>query len=638
VIGLCALAFAVRALHVLASRQNPFFHYLPVDSGAYDRWGRAIAAGNWLGTEIFYQDPLYPYFLGLFYRVVGHHLTALLLLQAALGALNVILLYRIATRLWNPRVGLVAALLAALYAPFLFYDGLVLKTFLEVLLLNGWLLALLGAADAGEGGRSRWGRAGLAGLLLGLGALTRANYLLLLPVGVIWLFLVLRGQPGWGRRAGRLSLALLAGFLCVILPVTWRNHAVGGEWVPLTSQGGQNFYIGNNPGNDRGTYVAPPFVRSDPRFEQRDFRGEAERRLGRPVGPSEASSFWFRQGLEALRADPGRGALRFLRKLGLLFHHREIPDNHDIRFAARYSPWLRWDPIVFGLIGPLAALGLVLGWKRRGRLAILYVVAGVYLVSIAVFFVFSRYRLPAVSLLLIFAAGGIIEAWDAWRDRQRRRLLLGAVGLILGLWLAYRPVAGEEAPGSPALLTNLGMAYLEEGKTDEALATQRRAVELAPQSPEAQYNLGITLYRTGHAAESVDAFERAIELKPDYAEAYSYLGNVRLELGNAEEALRDQQEAMRLDPGNAIHPYNAARTLLLLGRNEEALDLVEKLRHGDDPQYSIEALVLGALGRSAMGDRDGAVSWMREYLRERPQSPERATFEGLLRAWEGAQR
>src|SRR4051794_3906008 len=63
--GLFATAFAVRLLHVWQMRATPFFSVLMGDSRRYDEWARRIAAGEWIGHEVFYQAPLYPYLLGL---------------------------------------------------------------------------------------------------------------------------------------------------------------------------------------------------------------------------------------------------------------------------------------------------------------------------------------------------------------------------------------------------------------------------------------------------------------------------------------------------------------------------------------------------------------------------------------------
>src|SRR5688500_6855357 len=61
---LCVIAgtaLAVRLVHIWQMRESPFFDLLMGDSKAYDEWAQRIAAGAWIGTDVFYQAPLYPY-------------------------------------------------------------------------------------------------------------------------------------------------------------------------------------------------------------------------------------------------------------------------------------------------------------------------------------------------------------------------------------------------------------------------------------------------------------------------------------------------------------------------------------------------------------------------------------------------
>ena len=52
-------------------RAAPFFGLTMGDAQSYHSWGLEILAGDWAGSEIFYQAPLYPYFLGAVYALFG---------------------------------------------------------------------------------------------------------------------------------------------------------------------------------------------------------------------------------------------------------------------------------------------------------------------------------------------------------------------------------------------------------------------------------------------------------------------------------------------------------------------------------------------------------------------------------------
>ncbi|MSO82939.1 MAG: hypothetical protein EXQ53_06550, partial [Acidobacteria bacterium] len=86
-----AVALAVRLAHVWQIRQAPFFSVLMGDSRAYDVWAQQIARGDWLGREVFYQAPLYPYFRGILYTMAGRDLLVVRLCQAIIGSLACVL-------------------------------------------------------------------------------------------------------------------------------------------------------------------------------------------------------------------------------------------------------------------------------------------------------------------------------------------------------------------------------------------------------------------------------------------------------------------------------------------------------------------------------------------------------------------
>ena len=64
-----AIALAVRLIHVWQLRSSPFFDVLMGDANGYDQWAQRLAAGDWIGSEVFYQAPLYPYVLGALYAL-----------------------------------------------------------------------------------------------------------------------------------------------------------------------------------------------------------------------------------------------------------------------------------------------------------------------------------------------------------------------------------------------------------------------------------------------------------------------------------------------------------------------------------------------------------------------------------------
>ena len=93
-------AFLIRTIYLFEIEAIPFFYNLAGDGRSYDEWAQRIAGGDWLGQGVFYQTPLYPYFLGALQFVVGHNLWLIRFLQIILGAISCGLIFRIGERFY----------------------------------------------------------------------------------------------------------------------------------------------------------------------------------------------------------------------------------------------------------------------------------------------------------------------------------------------------------------------------------------------------------------------------------------------------------------------------------------------------------------------------------------------------------
>ena len=147
-------AVLTRIVYLLQIRASPLFDYLHLDPLYYVEWGRRVAGGAWLGDQVFEQSPLYPYLLGAFFSLFGDgdgSLLLLRLLQLAAGVAGCVGIHLLARQAFDARVGLVAGLLAAAYGPFLFYEAMVMKSFLTYLLSTLALWALLRYRGTGRG-------------------------------------------------------------------------------------------------------------------------------------------------------------------------------------------------------------------------------------------------------------------------------------------------------------------------------------------------------------------------------------------------------------------------------------------------------------------------------------------------------
>ena len=103
------IALLIRLFHLVQIEAIPLFYHLAGDGRTYDEWAQRIAAGDWLGTGVFYQTPLYPYFLGVLQIFFGHDLWLIRFFQILLGSLSCALIYLIGARLFSRAAGIAAA-------------------------------------------------------------------------------------------------------------------------------------------------------------------------------------------------------------------------------------------------------------------------------------------------------------------------------------------------------------------------------------------------------------------------------------------------------------------------------------------------------------------------------------------------
>jgi tetratricopeptide (TPR) repeat protein len=478
-------SFWSRALCVIQyESSHPGATYPVIDEASYDSWGARIAEGDWLGSEVFFQEPLYPYFLGGVYSIAGHDLGAVRWVQCALGALTVALVFLLARRLFGRTAGWVAGVGLAGYGPALLLPCLLLKPNLFLPLATGfaYLLVLPGRSSR------RWLALGLLG---SLGALLRGNMLILLPLFAVGALVRGRADGATWRAAGSDAGAFVLGLVLVLLPVLVRNQVVGGVFALTTSGAGTNVYGGNNPENPLGVATEFSWVRGIPAYEAEDWRQEAERRTGRVLDPGEVSSFWLGEALASMRHDPGLHLRIFWNKLRLALGSYEVPDNHHYAWDRSYVPLLRWPWPGFLLWGGLGLAGLVLWLARRevgvggARPAALALFFLGYLATIVLTVMSSRARLPLVVLLLPFAGLWVERCVSAIRGQGGRRTRsLAAAGwslLIAGIVVAW-PVLDEAAlrEDLDQREYNLAVQLREEGRL---LRSRELALELLERHP-----------------------------------------------------------------------------------------------------------------------------------------------------------
>ena len=606
-------ALALRLLYIRDVDRAGLSGFLRLDPLYYHEWAVRIARGDWLGRDAFEMSPLYPYLLGATYRIFGVSLIVPRVLQALLGSLTCAGTAVLGARVFGRTAGIIAGGALALYGPAVYYDGQINKTTLAMALS----VAFAGALTISGRRRPGWTAAG--GLALGLAALVHENVNVVLPIILIWLAWPARGEPVRPRLAA--AAAFLAGYAAAVLPVTVRNVAVAGEHVLITSGGGENFYTGNNE-QASGRYGPPSFVRPDPFYEHEDFRREAARRLGRAVTRGEASGFWWREGWRFILGHP-RAYVALLRdKIGVFFNAFERPDNFSYDNFRLFSPTLSLPLLSFGIVAPLGILGIVLSARRWSELVPLYAGFGAYLLSAIIFFTQSRYRMPGVPFLALFAGQALVVLGALIRDRRWTRLAAPLAGvLILAAFVNRDP--GNAPTFAAQNQAILGELYLNAGRFDEAAAAFRRGIEglsaaTSPENPTfsrilgaAHHGLGLAEMRRKNTVEAERALREAARSSDEDVRADALLDlaallESRKDIAGVAEALGG---AVEVRPGEFHLRVRYAEALYKLGRLRESAEQAQAALAITPPPPPVEladAWYGLALIRLAGGEAAGA--------------------------------
>ena len=586
-LGIALVALVVRLVYLAELSGNPLLSVLMGDSRQYDQWAQQLAGGQWMGTEVFYQTPLYPYALGVIFRIAGHSLGLVRIIQAILGAASCALLGLAGRRFFSDRDGVIAALLLAVYPPAIFFDGLIQKSSLDIFLITLVLVSL-----AEFQGRRHWKWLIALGATTAALVLNRENAFVLYPVIGAWLLFQFRDVPV--RRRVGWAAVFLSATLVVLLPVGVRNYRVGGEFVLSTSQLGPNFFIGNNA-RASGSYESLVPGRGDAVYERADALALASQAVGRPLSPGEVSDYWLRQSFAYIRTQPVPWLALLGKKILLTFNAAEIPDTESIEAYAgssRMLGGLLW--LNFGVVLPLAALG---GWihrRRWRRLLILYGMVASLALAVAAFYVVARYRHPLVPILLLFSAAGLGALLDI-----RRASAPKPVGARPARGKAHTPPAsrplspqgwsrewipGLAVAGLLAIVThlpmkvvhdetykNLGALLVQTGRAADAAPVLLKAVAVDPSYAVPHFNLGLAYRETGEQQAALEELTTAVRLRPDYAEAHSALGLMLRDLGRPADALQHLREAARLLPQSVEAHSNLGLALMETGQPNEAI-------------------------------------------------------------------
>jgi 4-amino-4-deoxy-L-arabinose transferase-like glycosyltransferase len=393
------------------------------------------------GTPISLRPPLYPTVIAGVYWVFGlENYQAARLLQAVLSLLTVVVLYRLASEVCSRRVALWLAGLCCFYPSMLGFNNLLLTETLFTFLLSAACYAVVLFYK-----REAMFYLGAAGCLLGLAALTRSVVWLSPPCLAV--FLLLTWKAPWRRRL--LATAVLVASATVTLaPWAIRNTRLERTFVVVDTMGGRNFMMGN--------YEFTPLYRS---WDAISLTGErawdrvlfAAHPPATGITQGEVDKLAFRHGLAFVRENPWltlhRDLIKFFDFWGL---ERELVAGAGQGYFGQLPKpaLLLLTLLIFGsyaVVMILSVFGMVLTplADRRVHWFLLLVVAYVCGMHTLVF-AHSRYHLPIMPLVLVFAASAVVNLRHVWEERRHWRFWVAAgLSCVLVAGWVWGLVAGD---------------------------------------------------------------------------------------------------------------------------------------------------------------------------------------------------
>jgi len=614
------VAFVIRLIYLLQIKSNPFFNTPMVDELWNIQWADDILHKSFWGTQVYFRGPLYPYLLALFLKITGSSYFWTRLIQMVISSATVSITYLLGRRFFSERVARLGSVFLAIYGTIILYDAMFLipVIFIFLNMLGLYLLA-----------RNRDNPGLIAyliiGCVFGLSAIARPNILFVVPFLALWIFFHFRRRIET-RSNVILVLLFLIGVGLPIAPVTVRNYIVADDIVLISSQGGINLYLGNNPSAEGMTMMMPeidldasiPWTKFIPVTTE-----YAEKEVGHPLKPSQVSAFWTNKAKEFIFEHPGKFLALTFKKTVYFFSGFENPDQHDIYDFRKYSSLLSiliFDyglKFPYGLFAPLGLVGIGLCYRKWRELAPLLIFFVCYIPTVVLFLVTARHRLTIIPIMLLFAAYTVFYFWDKIKIGKIKDTTAASTILIVLLVLSNINFFELGLQNTPQIHQNLALTYSRQEKYPEAIREYKLAIEEAPRVPALFFGLGTTYLNMGRYQDAIQQLSTAVSIDPDYYDAYINLGVSYEKSGDYDRAEMNYRRAATLEPDNKQPYAHLGELYTSQDKLQQAAMNFQRVVEIDPSDYTTLAKLGVLYGR--VGDSATAFSYFRRALDINPR-------------------
>jgi eukaryotic-like serine/threonine-protein kinase len=155
-----------------------------------------------------------------------------------------------------------------------------------------------------------------------------------------------------------------------------------------------------------------------------------------------------------------------------------------------------------------------------------------------------------------------------------------------------------------------------QGRFDEALASEGRALELEPMSLVINSNLGFICYQAGRFDEAIEHLRRTLEMDYNFVYARFHLGLCHAHLGDFDNAIAELSRAIEQAGGRgALIQAALSYAYAVAGRRDEALQILAQLQ--TFPMNRDVSPFYLAMIHAGLGDEEQALKWLESACEER---------------------
>jgi len=146
------------------------------------------------------------------------------------------------------------------------------------------------------------------------------------------------------------------------------------------------------------------------------------------------------------------------------------------------------------------------------------------------------------------------------------------------------------------------------GRSEEAIAEQKRALALDPVSLSNNRALGDAYFFTRQYDQAIEQYRKTLELDPNYLAARTALGAAYLQKSMDKEALAEFEKALAVSAENTRALSNLGYAYAVIGRGAEARSVLDKLKELSQHKY-VPAVNMARI-YAGLGEKEKAFEWL----------------------------